>query len=256
MKPIGMRIRLTDIEQKKISTNNDSITTIKSIEDRIKELENNIESEIDSDYSDAEDDKISQYQPLTGNDGDKPLKIERDANGNIIRMISVLSEKESIDKLPKQYLPTILRKNNGSYLDNDNPRPSKIRFIDKISLNNDLKIDDGKIIPKKSSLKQSNPKSGLEQTVLEMLKNYEPQSYEKRPFYCRICKYQGTNTDELMNHRETENHKIAIEIEKKFCFCKTCKKQFTSPEQIKEHLKGKWHQEKLARFKRNNTISS
>jgi hypothetical protein len=33
--------------------------------------------------------------------------------------------------------------------------------------------------------------SGLEATVMDMLRNYQPASLEKLPFYCRICRFQG-----------------------------------------------------------------
>lgn len=90
-------------------------------------------------------------------------------------------------------------------------------------------------------------RSGLEKTVHEMLRNYQPSSSEKRPFWCRVCRFQGASADELMAHRDTEFHVVACQKERKLSFCKLCKIQFTSPDQLKEHLRGAKHQAKMDR---------
>mmetsp|Transcript_17920 Transcript_17920/g.29976 ORF Transcript_17920/g.29976 Transcript_17920/m.29976 type:complete len:236 (-) Transcript_17920:89-796(-) len=88
-------------------------------------------------------------------------------------------------------------------------------------------------------------KSGLEKTVMEMLRNYQPSSSEKRPFWCRVCRFQGSSEEDLMTHRGSELHQIASQKERKMSFCKLCKIQFTSPDQLKEHLRGSKHKARL-----------
>ena len=83
--------------------------------------------------------------------------------------------------------------------------------------------------------------SGLDATVVEMLRNYQPSSSERRPFWCRICRYQGGDEADLVRHRASESHRRAIRVERRLSFCSKCRKQFTSPSQLKEHLKGKAH---------------
>jgi hypothetical protein len=90
----------------------------------------------------------------------------------------------------------------------------------------------------------------LAQTVAELLSNYQPSSCERRPFYCRICRYQGESLEDLIGHKKSELHVMAEEGERKLAFCRLCRKQFTSPEQLKCHLKGKPHQELLMRRRR------
>ena len=94
-------------------------------------------------------------------------------------------------------------------------------------------------------------RSGLEKTVMEMLRNYQPSSSEKRPFWCRVCRFQGTSAEALMAHRETKLHVVACQKERRMSFCKLCKIQFTSPDQLKEHLRGAKHEAKLDRAKQN-----
>jgi hypothetical protein len=78
-----------------------------------------------------------------------------------------------------------------------------------------------------------------------MMKQYIPASADSIPFYCRICRYQGENLEQLMAHKETDFHKLAMKEERKFSTCKLCKKEFTSPLQLQEHLKGNMHLNKL-----------
>ena len=83
--------------------------------------------------------------------------------------------------------------------------------------------------------------SGLSKTVKELISSYVPVSHEKKAFYCRVCKYEGSSEEDLFEHRKSEDHKAAVAVERKASFCRLCRKQFTSPEQLKEHLKGKGH---------------
>ena len=95
--------------------------------------------------------------------------------------------------------------------------------------------------------------NGLEATVIEMMKNYEPTSMHKRPFWCRVCQFQGTCLEEFNAHLHSDEHEKASKLERKMSLCKLCKKQFTSPEQLREHLSGKAHKEMLIKIKGKNT---
>lgn len=99
-----------------------------------------------------------------------------------------------------------------------------------------------------SSSLSSSSISGLESTVRELLQDYKPSSNERRPFWCRICMFQGKDVDDLSQHRNTELHKLASEKERKLSYCKLCRKQFTSPDQLRKHVQGKPHKDKLAYF--------
>lgn len=85
--------------------------------------------------------------------------------------------------------------------------------------------------------------SGLDATVIEMLRNYQPSSAERRPFWCRVCRFQGQSEADLLSHRTSEAHRKASRVERRLSFCVKCRKQFTSPSQLQEHLKGKSHLE-------------
>ena len=89
------------------------------------------------------------------------------------------------------------------------------------------------------------PSSGLSKTVQDLIKSYVPASLEKKAFYCRCCKFEGSSEEDLFSHRQSEAHIAAVELERKASYCRLCRKQFTSPEQIKEHLKGKAHKAAL-----------
>ena len=87
--------------------------------------------------------------------------------------------------------------------------------------------------------------NGLEQTIMEMLTNYEPTSAQHKPFWCRICRFQGINLEEYEVHIESELHREARQIERELSTCKLCNKEFTSPDQLREHKAGRAHKEKL-----------
>jgi len=94
--------------------------------------------------------------------------------------------------------------------------------------------------------------SGLSKVVDEMLRNYTATSADRRPFWCRICQYQGTDLDDLNTHRQSALHTLAVKRERKLSYCRICKKQFTSPAQLTEHEKGKLHIERLESLKSRN----
>jgi len=95
-------------------------------------------------------------------------------------------------------------------------------------------------------------RSGLDRTVEALLRNYQPTSSERRPFWCRICQFQGENMEDLEAHRRSDLHVLAAEKERKISFCKVCRTQFTSPAQLREHLQGKVHKEKMEKVMARN----
>ena len=89
-------------------------------------------------------------------------------------------------------------------------------------------------------------KSGLEATIMEMLSNYEPTSSQRKPFWCRICRFQGKSIDDYEKHIKCDFHQKAQRVERELSSCKICNKEFTSPDQLREHKEGKAHKEKMA----------
>jgi len=88
-------------------------------------------------------------------------------------------------------------------------------------------------------------KSGLELAVEEVLGGYTARSSEKLPFYCRYCAQQYPDATTFFQHKMTDFHRTAVELERKHTYCKLCRKQFTSPVQMTEHLQSRPHKEKL-----------
>jgi hypothetical protein len=90
---------------------------------------------------------------------------------------------------------------------------------------------------------------GLAETIKEVLDGYVARSAERLPFYCRVCAKQYNNENEFLDHRQTDVHQTAAELDRKASFCKLCRKQFTSPMQMKEHLTSRPHKERLEKVK-------
>ena len=105
---------------------------------------------------------------------------------------------------------------------------------------------------KKSSVKFSDEPVFVDSKVIDMLKNYEPSAKERKPFWCRICRFQGDSLESFNTHLESDSHLLTAEAERKLSRCKLCRKQFTSPDQLKEHVKGKAHKQTLLQYQRNN----
>ena len=95
----------------------------------------------------------------------------------------------------------------------------------------------------------SNISDGLRAAVKEVLDGYTPRSNEKIPFYCRVCAKQYKNRDDFFDHKKSDFHKVAVDLEKKASYCKLCRKQLTSPVQLKEHIHSKPHKERLSLMK-------
>eukprot|EP00429_Kryptoperidinium_foliaceum_P036035 CAMPEP_0176168186 /NCGR_PEP_ID=MMETSP0120_2-20121206/86071_1 /TAXON_ID=160619 /ORGANISM="Kryptoperidinium foliaceum, Strain CCMP 1326" /LENGTH=314 /DNA_ID=CAMNT_0017505875 /DNA_START=59 /DNA_END=1003 /DNA_ORIENTATION=- len=92
---------------------------------------------------------------------------------------------------------------------------------------------------------ESKKTDGLKEAVQEVLNGYKARSSERLPFYCRFCSKQYNNETEFFEHKITEFHKTAVEMERKATYCRLCLKQLTSPEQMKEHLSSRPHKERL-----------
>jgi len=90
---------------------------------------------------------------------------------------------------------------------------------------------------------------GLKEAVKEVLCGYKARSSERLPFYCRFCSKQYNDENEFFQHKGSDFHKMAVDMERKATYCRLCRKQLTSPEQMKEHLKSKPHHEQLQRAK-------
>jgi hypothetical protein len=210
-------------------------SSLMSIDEQIAALQNDDTDNSNTDESESEDEHISCHKSCT-------LE-ETDDFGNVLKLVSVIDKEEKIVPLGKEFLPGIQcskskkfsrQKSDGS----KETGAKRMRFNESDVLSLDQSV--------------SKTSSGLEATVRELLRNYEPASLEKRPFYCRVCKFQGQTTDELDAHRLSDFHQVATDMERKMSFCKLCRKQFTSPDQLKEHLSGKGHTERLERMKLNN----
>lgn len=104
-------------------------------------------------------------------------------------------------------------------------------------------------IPQQNRPKKSNVSTGLRDAVKEVLSSYVARSSERLPFYCRVCAVQETNEQDFFEHKATDFHKAAVEVERKASFCKLCRKQFTSPVQLKEHISSRPHKERLAQVR-------
>lgn len=238
---------------------------ILTLDEQIAALENDLLS-----HSSMSDNNDSEYS----SEDEVQLLEERDPDGNIIKITSAIITREAIHPLPSTLLPKpncSKRKSDdeiyGTGVKDDSNKSRKssrkkksITFTDDIDVleNPSLSMNKNEELQSKrnatnvatSITKQVSNVSGLESTIREMLKNYKPtSSYEKRPFWCRICQHQSSAMDEFNVHRSSEEHLLAVSVERKMSFCTCCRKQFTSIEQLKEHLVGSAHIEKLSLLK-------
>jgi cell division septum initiation protein DivIVA len=199
------------------------------IDDEIKRLENELaDGSSDSDSSDSGDDEPSDNRSRKVRFGGESIKVipsnkpSRDQSEPSVICLSAVSE-ERIVPLPTASLPTISKKRSSS---DDAARKAKKK-------------------------KKSIVSDGLQEAVKEVLSGYVARSSEKLPFYCRVCAKQYSSKEEFFDHKNTDFHKTAVEMEKKASYCKLCQKQFTSPVQIKEHLTSRPHREKLQRVRQS-----
>jgi hypothetical protein len=176
--------------------------------------------------------------------------VQRDAvTGDVIGYTSSISTEYTIPKLPKRMLPNIIK--SSAITD------TKKRHFDRItSSSSSSSVMNSSSGPKRKSVRFEGDNApvnqvndGLEKTIREMLNNYKPSSFERRPFWCRLCQYQATDINDFEAHKSSKEHVLAVSIERKMTYCKLCKKQFTSMEQMREHLKAKKHNDLLAIMK-------
>jgi len=119
----------------------------------------------------------------------------------------------------------------------------------KIDLQNNDNDADGTKNRKRKNSSSTVQSDGLRAAVMEVLGSYTPRSSERIPFYCRVCSYQSKNEIEFSEHKRTEFHKAAVEIERKKTYCKLCRKQLTSLVQMQEHLDSRPHKDRLESLK-------
>ena len=129
-------------------------------------------------------------------------------------------------------------------------RKKNLRFVEDSDKTKQIEIySSDQINPPKKS-KNETHMTGLDATVKEMMQDYQPA--QRKPFYCRICDFQGLSLDDYNAHVALESHLIKSKAERKLNSCKLCKKEFTSSNQLKEHLKGKAHLETLNKYRKNS----
>lgn len=226
-KPIGLQMRKEKAKSAKSAS--DGKVSILSIDEQIALLQKSVKSSSDQSSGDSDSDSGSEsdddeYDSESSNDG---LRVERDSEGNIIRLVSSIQDKEKISPLSAEFLPAA-RCNTSSYVEGGKGKKRSIRFSDEGPTPEQIAI------------------SGMEKTVREMLSHYEPACHDKKPFFCRVCSHQAGSMEELEEHKLSDFHAIAVKVERTRSFCKHCEKQFTSPDQLKSHMEGKAHKEKVA----------
>lgn len=219
----------------------------------------------DEEDSSSEDDNAVDEEESDG------LIEERDANGNVLRLLSSLVTEKipplSAAQLPMPMCsrgggntrvnkPVLLDGQRGVRFAADTPGPTnadnplKKQKVSSSSLSSSLSSSSSS-----SSAAPSSKMSGLEHTVREMLINYQPSSAEKRPYWCRICRVQSSDIDGFDSHMQSEMHLVAFKMERKMSYCRICRKQFNSPEQLKEHLKGKLHSSTIEKSKQRSNVN-
>ncbi len=256
-----------DSHRKKKITKVSKVTTL---ERQIQDLEAYLKKKKEEDgesQASSEDNSNNEGGPgcATGMGGPNKIQefgviVESDRSGKVVKYISPMSV-ERIEPLKKQYLPAAdcgTSKNKRHQESSSSASVKHQRIIHFAGENDDhLKSkhasskghDDA---DSSASETMRTCESGMERSIKELLKNYEPASARHLPFWCRICKFRGEDTQDLLNHRETEFHKAAARIEMKMSYCQLCRKQFTSPVQLQEHLRAKVHKERLERVRSAN----
>jgi Zinc-finger of C2H2 type len=122
----------------------------------------------------------------------------------------------------------------------------------------------GPAIKKKSQKKiAAEPRSetrekvdGLKEAVKEVLSGYTARSSERLPFYCRFCAKQYNDEIGFLEHKSSDFHKMAVDMERKATYCRLCQKQLTSPDQMKEHLKSRPHHERLQKVRNRQAANA
>lgn len=217
--PLAERLRRR-AETGTVSEEKDAELKQEDIDDEIRRLEAELAADVDSDSdSMSEEEEDQPRQVRFGKDTVKEIPFiqpDRDSKASVICLSEVAEAR--IQPLPSSCLPAVVRKKRSSQ---DDWKKDKKR----------VKVD------------------GLQEAVKEVLAGYVARSSERLPFYCRVCSKQYESKEEFFEHRDTEFHRTAVELEQKASFCKLCRKQFTSPVQLKEHVTSKPHHDRLQRVR-------
>jgi Zinc-finger of C2H2 type len=136
------------------------------------------------------------------------------------------SKQDAIEHLPASCLPAVPRRNKHAYPAHDTGGLKRHRANEKTG----------------AAIVVSN---GLKSAVQEIIRNYQPRSAEKIPFYCRYCSIQLSNELEFTQHQSLPQHKQAVILDQKASYCKLCRKQLTSPAQLRDHVQSRPHKERL-----------
>lgn len=233
----GRQVPIGQILASRSSRSSNSSSTSNSLDAAIAALERELgtgSSNDDDDDDNGDDDEDDNTDDEVDYEGKSV--VEKSEDGQPIKIVSKSLLKHRIAPLPSFLLPsaTCGKSSHGAGADR---RPgalsSKVKFAG----------DEGASASKRPKNGDA-AMSGAEKTIREMLRKYKPNT-DRKPFWCRVCQFQGQDESTLLEHRETEYHKMAAAIEMKMCYCKLCRKQFTSMEQLKEHLGGKLHKETL-----------
>ena len=193
--PIGRKIRK---ESARGSASGEQVSIL-SLEEQIAALEKFADSSSSSDSSDGSDEE--------SDDDAVPAGHELDGSGNVVRMVSSLSN-ERIAPLPKSMLPSS-DCGPGSKIKQKSAAPPKKRAIRFADEGEDASSSSKRT--KSSSSSSSSALNGMEATIKDMLRDYKPTSSEKKPFWCRICRFQGTTEKDFKEHRASEFHVTAGE---------------------------------------------
>lgn len=252
MIPIAKRIKNKSKSHNTLTSSsslNNNNVKLTSLDEQIAILERSLQSSSssqngsdDDNIGGSYDDDSSESVTIDDVDDESAIITEKDEFGNVIKFVSK-SNLDRIKSLPKAYLPEPpqRRKHKNDHDDDD----SQNEKANRKKLKKQKKQKKDGIDNKATETDPKNTLNGLESTIREMLRNYQPLSGDKIPFYCRICRYQGADLIEWNQHKSTKEHELASEIELKMSYCKLCRKQFTSPAQLKEHLNAKPHKQKL-----------
>jgi len=247
-----------------------------SLDEQIAALEaggsgSDSDSNSDTD-SDSGSDSTSDRQESEEEGGrGAPLK-EVDAAGRVVRLVSSLAA-ERIAPLSRSLLPGAhcgaRSLKPGQLAHDERPPKSKvpraIRFADEdtaaargAGAGTDKRESRKRPRAEDSASRAGSPSasaassagraseiSGMEATVRELLRSYQPASAARKPFWCRVCQHQAIDEASLLEHRASEFHAVAARMEAKASRCELCRKQFTSPLQLQEHLRSKLHKQRL-----------
>lgn len=199
------------------------------IDEEIKRLEAELAADASSNSSQksSDDDSI-----LDESDDDSEIREKEQSPPTGVLCLSACAG-EKIAPLPKDALPTVKSK--------------KLKIDSK---DDEIKKETRKRKKSKTGKERSNStehvvSDGLIAAVKDVLSGYVARSSEKIPFYCRVCLHQSKSEEEFREHKGSDFHKAAVQVERKATYCKLCRKQLTSIVQMQEHLASRPHREKM-----------